>query len=257
MKNKFAFKDKLITEIGQLHHGGNFVLDKGLPYDLYAGYIKSFSKYIKMIKLGWTSWSLLSDEDLQKKIDLAKEYNIPLCLGGSLFEISYNRGLYDELLEFVTENNFHSIELGSGFAVNAEELPDAIKKAKAKNLSVMVEIGFKNQELDDSLSIEDRMSHITSAVEAGADYIILEAREQGEGYSVFKKDVKENEKLLKEILDYLPIDKVIFEAPNRNSQVPLILKVGSDVNLGNIPFDELMRVETFRRRLHADTFIKK
>src|SRR6266498_5563395 len=110
MKNKFAFKEKFVTKIGQQHQGGNFVIDKGLPYDLYAGYIKNFSNYIKMIKLGWTSWSLFSNEDLQKKIDLAKKYNIPLCLGGSLFEISYNRGLYGELLQFIIENNFHSIE---------------------------------------------------------------------------------------------------------------------------------------------------
>ena len=208
-----------------------------------------------MIKLGWTSWSLISNKELQKKVNLARKYNIPICLGGSLFEISYERKVYNDLLKFIVNNGFKHIEIGSGFAVDVKEVPHAVDLAKKQGLSVIVEIGFKDQKRDDSLTIKDRMYNIRSAIESGADQVILEAREQGEGYSVFKEDKSKNRKLLSSILDYLPLKKVIFEAPNRKTQVFLIKEVGPDVNLGNIPFDEIPRVETFRRRLHADTFI--
>lgn len=251
----FRFKKDLVTKIGHPHTGGNYILDKGLPSGLFSDYLNSLSDYVRMIKLGWTSWSLISNTELQKKVNTAKKYNIPVCLGGSLFEISYERGFYTELLAFIVDNGFKYIEIGSGFAVDAKDIPKAVKQAKKQGLNVVVEIGFKDQKRDDSLSIKDRMANIHSAVESGADHIILEAREQGEGYSVFKEDKSKNRKLLDSILHYLPLKQVIFEAPNRKSQVFLIKEVGPNVNLGNIPFDEIPRVETFRRRLHADTFI--
>ncbi len=254
--NKFIFKEKLISEIGFNHKGGNFILDKGLPYDIYVSYIKSFSKYMKMVKFGWTAWSIFSNEEIQAKIDISNKYSVPVCFGGSLFEIAYDKNIYEELLQFITGHSLQSIELGSGFAVDYEILPDALRKAKKAGLTVMIEIGYKNQELDAGLSIQDRIAHIKSAVDAGADYIILEAREVGEGYSVFKKDEKENKKLLDAILHVVPAEKIVFEAPNRHTQVDMIKRIGADVNLGNIPFDEIPRVESFRRKLHADTYIK-
>ena len=250
----FDFKHTLLSKIGKNHSGKNSILDKGLPFPLYEQYLNSFSKYIQFIKLGWTTWSLFSDSELVNKIDLARSKTIPTCLGGTLFEISYTQGLYDEFLDFISKNKLDYVELASGFAVNFKDLPHAIKKAKEKKLKVMVEIGYKDEKKDNALSIKDRLNHITTALGNGADYIVLEAREQGVGFSVFKKDKTQNEDLVSTITNKIPLDKIIFEAPTRESQIYLVDRLGTDVNMGNISFDEIPRLETIRRRLHANTY---
>jgi phosphosulfolactate synthase len=51
----------------------------------------------------------------------------------------------------------------------------------------------------------------------------------------------------------VPTNRVIFEAPSRTQQTWFIRRLGPDVNLGNIPPDEILSLETLRRGLRTDT----
>ncbi len=46
---------------------------------------------------------------------------------------------------------------------------------------------------------------------------------------------------------------IIWEAPLKSQQQDLITRFGSDVNLGNIPAQEVLAVEALRVGLRADT----
>ena len=257
MQEQHILKKILLKEIGIQHSGKNYILDKGYPVDIFKSYVKSFYPYIEVIKFGWTTWSLFKDAELKTKLKIANNYGIPVCLGGTLFEICYTRKRYTTFLDYIVANNLTHVELAAGFAVLFKNLPNAISVAKKRGLTVLVEIGLKNQVLDDQINTTERMHQIETAIEAGADFIILEAREAGEGYSVFKKDKSANEELLEAILSLKSLDRFIFEAPTRATQIALVKRCGPDVNMGNIPFDEIPRVETIRRQLHADTFEMK
>ncbi len=245
---------ELLLSIGYDHTGKNFVLDKGMPHFIYEAYIESLHDYIQVVKLGWTTWSLFQDAELRKKLLVAERHNIPVCLGGTLFEISYRQGNYPDLLKFLSDMNIRTIEIASGFSVEVAELPDAIALAKKEGLSVMVEVGYKDQERDQALSIDDRVAHVRSAKNSGADFVILEAREVGKGYSVFNKDEAANTALLQSILQVMPLEQIVFEAPTRDNQIDLVNTLGPNINMGNLPFEEVPRVETIRRGLHADTY---
>ena len=58
------------------------------------------------------------------------------------------------------------------------------------------------------------------------------------------------------IIKNIDINKIIWEAPLKDQQTYLILKFGSNVNLGNIPPEELIPLETIRRGLRGDTLGK-
>lgn len=251
--NRPNFSETLL-DVGYRHEGGNFVLDKGMPYPIFQTYMESLGEYVQVVKLGWTTWSLFRDTELRNKLTTASNMKIPVCLGGTLFEISYNQGKYSDLLSFLNDEGIDHIEIASGFTVDVLELPAAIDLAKKANLKVMVEVGYKDQEKDDALTVEDRVAHVQSAKDAGADYVILEAREIGRGYSVFKSDSDSNKALIDSILDVLPLQQIVFEAPSRDNQIELVNTLGPNVNMGNLPFEEIPRVETIRRGLHADTF---
>ena len=49
------------------------------------------------------------------------------------------------------------------------------------------------------------------------------------------------------------IDDLLFEAPSKASQAWFVKQFGAAVNLGNIPPDEVIPLETLRLGLRADT----
>jgi phosphosulfolactate synthase len=251
------FRSHLLNGIGVASNAANCVLDKGAPLAVFSAYLESLSSHIRLVKLGWTSSLLFSDDETRQKIKLAQRKGVDVCLGGTLSEIACDSGLFAGLLEYVKELGMSLLEIGSGFAVDPAEVPRLTREAKMAGLTVMVEIGYKDPERDEQMSIEDRLGYIDAALLAGADYIVLEAREVGAGYSVFRENGAQNAQLLTAVLARVPRDNLIFEAPTRSTQLEILRRVGFDALLGNIPFDEIPRVETFRRRLHADTYIVK
>ena len=68
-------------------------------------------------------------------------------------------------------------------------------------------------------------------LEAGADKVIIEGREGGKDLGIYnnKGDVKEED--VQVLVDHLDVNKLIWEAPQKNQQAYLILKFGSNVNL--------------------------
>jgi dipeptidyl aminopeptidase/acylaminoacyl peptidase len=59
--------------------------------------------------------------------------------------------------------------------------------------------------------------------------------------------------LIDEIVHELPVERLLFEAPQKGQQAWFIRQFGSEVNLGNIPPEELIPLETLRLGLRSDT----
>ena len=51
------------------------------------------------------------------------------------------------------------------------------------------------------------------------------------------------------------MDKVLFEAPNKDLQIQLIRRFGPEVNLGNIAPSDIVALETLRLGLRGDTLL--
>src|SRR5260370_134481 len=91
--------------------------------------------------------------------------------------------------------------------------------------------------------------------EAGAWKVITEAREGGSS-GIFRKDGDMRTGLIDEIAHEVSIDDLIFEAPTKSSQAWFVKQFGPNVNLGNIPPEEVIPLETLRRRLRGDTMLE-
>ena len=59
--------------------------------------------------------------------------------------------------------------------------------------------------------------------------------------------------LIDEIVHEVAVDDLIFEAPTKSSQAWFVKQFGPNVNLGNIPPDEVIPLETLRLGLRGDT----
>ena len=96
------------------------------------------------------------------------------------------------------------------------------------------------------------MQWIQEELEAGAWKVITEARESGTA-GIFRPSGEIRSGLIDEIVHGIDVHDVIFEAPTKTAQAWFVRQFGRDVNLGNIPPDEVIPLETLRLGLRADT----
>jgi phosphosulfolactate synthase len=162
-------------------------------------------------------------------------------------------GHYDQFLVETKALGFKGVEVSDGSTqMGATTRDELISKAREAGFFVISEVGKKSPELDHELTVDERLDLINSDLNHGAHYVILEAREAGKNIGIYDA----NGNIIDDELDALAAngtDQLIFEAPLKNQQVALILKYGTQVNLGNIAYDEVTSVETLRRGLRADT----
>ena len=93
---------------------------------------------------------------------------------------------------------------------------------------------------------------IKEELEAGAWKVITEARESGTA-GIFRPNGELRTGLVDELAHELDVGDLIFEAPTKAAQAWFVKHLGPEVNLGNIPPEEVIPLETLRLGLRADT----
>ena len=90
-------------------------------------------------------------------------------------------------------------------------------------------------------------------LEAGSWKVIAEAREGG-NVGIFRGSGEVRSDLIEEILTKINNNQIIWESPQKTQQVWFIKLMGSNVNLGNIAYNEVIPSECLRLGLRGDTF---
>src|SRR5256885_1071292 len=95
-------------------------------------------------------------------------------------------------------------------------------------------------------------------LETAGDYISIVKLGWGTAYVTPNLErklavLKEKPVVIGEIAGEIPLDDLIFEAPTKAAQAWFVKQFGPSVNLGNIPPEEIIPLETLRLGLRADT----
>ena len=105
-----------------------------------------------------------------------------------------------------------------------------------------------------ALSSAQWISHSELSANAGASLVILESRESGRsGYVSQGGDV--NTVIIDSIVETIPVETLLFEAPIKSVQTFLIKRYGASVNLGNLALSDVMSVQSLRLGLRSDTLL--
>ena len=121
----------------------------------------------------------------------------------------------------------------------------------AKQVTVLSEVGSKDAEK--IIPPYQWIKLMKAELEAGAWKVIGESREAG-NVGLFRSSGEVRMGLVQEILTEVPMEKIIWEAPQTTQQVFFIKLCGANVNLGNISAEEVIPLETIRLGLRSDTF---
>jgi phosphosulfolactate synthase len=234
-------------------NGITMVIDSFLGLNAANDLMETAGDYIDVVKLGWGTSRLLSEEVLEKKIQLFHEHGVKVCPGGSFMELAFAQKKEKQFLEDAKKIGFDGIEVSNGIhPMTQEEKLDLINQAVSMGFCVTSEVGKKLPEEDAKLTPEERVELAEKELEAGSWKVIMEARASGK-LGIFDSNGRVKEDMVKYLLDNLDSNKIIFEAPKKPQQTWLIKALGIEVNLGNIRPDDVIPLETLRVGLRGDT----
>jgi phosphosulfolactate synthase len=228
--------------------GLTHVIDKGMNLRDIEGLFDTAGDYVDIVKLGWgTSYVT---RNLEKKIALYRSLETPIVCGGTLFEAAVARGKLDEYREWLTHNRFSHVEISDGTIEIPHEHKLELIAELSKDFVVMSEVGSKNSEV--VYAPYQWVEWMRDELEAGAWKVITEAREGGTA-GIFRPTGEMRTGLIDEIVHGIELGDIVFEAPTEASQAWFVSKFGPEVNLGNIPPQEVIPLETLRLGLRSDT----
>lgn len=230
--------------------GITHVLDKGLGLSQIADLLATAAPHIDIVKLGWGTAYVT--ENLAQKIDLYQSAGIPVCFGGTMLELALRQNKLDEYVRCARDLGLHHIEVSDGTVAMQEEDKLALLRRLAKSFKVLSEVGSKDPDV--VITPHKWVDSIKRELDAGAWKVITEGRESGT-VGMFQASGEVKEGLLDEIVREVSADNLLFEAPIKSQQTWFIKQFGADVNLGNIPPEEVISVETLRLGLRGDTLL--
>ncbi|GMT45538.1 MAG: phosphosulfolactate synthase [bacterium] len=230
--------------------GISMVMDKGIGMNQAADLTETAGSLIDLLKLGFgTSYA---NPNVKKKIALFKKRGIRVYPGGTLFEAFVIRDQFDDFRRFLDKLGFDAVEISDGSMEMDHDKKCEYIHMLSKDFLVVSEVGSKIAGLE--IPISQWVSQMKSELEAGSFKVIAEARESGtEG--IYDIHGKANFELINEISKHLPLDNILWEAPQKLQQVWFIKHFGANVNLGNIAPAEIIPLETLRLGLRGDTFM--
>jgi phosphosulfolactate synthase len=231
--------------------GITHVLDKGYSLDQVRDFLAVAEGYVDIVKLGWGT--AVVTPRLREKIDLYQSHGVPVCFGGTLFEVCLRQNKLEEYLQVVRAMGMDHIEVSDGTIPMDEDDKIALLRRLTKEFKVLSEVGSKDADV--VIAPYKWVESIKRELEAGAWKVVTEGRESGTvGIYQPGGDVKEG--LLDEIVTAVDARDLLFETPVKSQQVWFVRQFGANVNLGNIPPEEVISVETLRLGVRGDTLLR-
>jgi phosphosulfolactate synthase len=226
--------------------GLTHVIDKGLGPRAWEDVLETSGAYIDIVKLGWGTAYVTPN--LRRKLDVLAEKRV--VIGGTFFEAVFAKGRVDEYKSWLTELGLTHVEISDGAIEIPRERKLELIAELARDFTVLSEVGSKDAEI--VYAPYQWVEWIREELDAGAWKVITEGREGGTA-GIYRPSGEMRTGVVDEIVHDIDVSDLIFEAPSKAAQAWFVRHFGPEVNLGNIPPDEVIPLETLRLGLRADT----
>jgi len=228
--------------------GLTMVIDSGLGLGAIRDYLENCGEFVDYVKLGWGT-AMISAK-LEDKVALYRQYGIPVCLGGTFFELAHLHGKVDAYRDMLGELAIEIVEVSDGTVPMSTDEKLAYVRDFARDFKVLSEFGSKDAEV--VVAPSKWVSGMKRELEAGAWKCIAEGRESGTA-GLYRSTSELRTGLVDEIIEQIPQAQLLWEAPQKAQQAWFVRAFGSNVNLGNISLGDVIACETLRLGLRSDT----
>lgn len=232
--------------------GLTILIDNGVPTRYFTDVMESMGESIDFVKFGWGT-SVVT-KDLARKIDSVVENGVGFFFGGTLFEKFYVQGKLDEYYNYLTRFGCRHVEISNGTVPLSNHDKAKFIRDFAQHFTVLSEVGYKDEEKSINLHPKRWIDFIREDLDAGAWKVITEARESGTS-GICRSNGELRFGLMEEIFEAVDVGQMVFEAPAKDLQTYFIHRLGAQVNLANVPFVDVIPLETLRLGLRSDTLM--
>ena len=228
--------------------GITHVLDTGLTPDATRAFLEQSGHLVDIVKVGWGISYI--DPTMGMRVSVCAQHGCPVSLGGTLLEVAALQNRVGELRDWALSIGVTHVEVSNGLRALAESRKHALVKELSADFVVLAETGAKEGNYPPTLA--EWAEEMGRDLDAGATWVVAEGRESGT-VGLYNADCGIREDLVAAIVDWIPQDRVIFEAPTKSQQTWFVRQLGADVNVGNVAPASVLPLETLRLGLRADT----
>jgi len=228
--------------------------DPGIAPVVLESHLEQSAHFILSLKISMSCWIIADPAATRRKLAAAAKAGVATSAGGGPYEVAVAQGILPAYLDLCADVGFDAIECGSGFTDAGMAPAKAAEMISQRNLVFDYELGDKHAGEFDSAGLSELIDEGNRWLEAGARRLVIEARESASDIGLFDAQGKLAAAHAERFVDAFGLQLLVFEAPTKSSQFALIEHFGPLVQLGNLPMDEVLRVETYRRGLHSDAF---
>jgi phosphosulfolactate synthase len=228
--------------------GITHVLDRGLPLAQCADLLAMSGCYVDVWKLGWGISYL--DPNLAAKLELLARHGVLASPGGTLLEIAWAQGRTLEFLDWARSCGFPCVEVSAGTVPMDHAAKQELVAEFAQHFIVLAEVGPKDPGV--RLTPAQWAEALSRDLEAGATWVLAEGRASGT-VGIYDASGAVRQDVVAALVSVAGPDVLVFEAPRESQQAWFVRRFGPDVNLANVPPDDVLGLETLRLSLRADT----
>ena len=231
--------------------------DPGYDLDTLTGHLEQSAHLMSALKLSMCCWMIADEATTRRKAAAARAHGVPCVSGGGPFEIAIVQHELPAYLDLCADIGFDRIECGQGFTDVDLDPAAIVDLARERGLGVQFELGSKHDGPFTDGAVDALLAVGAAWLEAGAEWLVVEARESASAVGLFDQGGRLNGELADRLADRFGLAAIVFEAPTKSSQFALLSRFGREVQLSNVRLEELLRVEIFRRGLHSDSFAEE
>lgn len=228
--------------------GLTHVLDRGLPVAFVEAQLETVKPYTDVWKFGWGTAYV--DPGVPRKVAACRRHDVRSCVGGTLLEAAWLQNAAGAFLDWAATTGFDSVEVSNGVAEMPPKAKRLLIEQAGERFVVLSEVGSKNPEA--AVEPAAWADEAAEDLHAGARWVVAEGRESGEA-GLYRADQSVRAEVARALVERVGLERLIFEAPQRGQQSWLLQHFGARTNLGNIPADGVLGLETLRLGLRADT----
>lgn len=231
-------------------------LDPGYDPESVVSHLRQSGHLMASLKISTAGWLIADPEATRRKFSAAREQGVATVTGGTPFEVAVHRGLLPEYLDLCADFGAARVECARGFTEPDLAPAEIVGMARERGLGLDLELGSKHTGAFDDAEVDSLVEEGRRWRDAGVHFLVIEARESATDIGLFDVAGKFAAHAAERFVDAFGFDALLFEAPNKASQFAMLDHFGPDIQLANVRLEELLRVEIYRRGLHADAFAK-
>lgn len=231
-----------------------YAFDPGVAPVVLESHLEQSAHLMLGLKISMACWMVADEAATRRKVAAARSAGVPARTGGGPYEVALAQGRLPAYLDLCADLGFSGIECGAGFTDPSITPARVVAWASERRLAVEYELGKKHDGAFAADALEDLITEGRQWLEAGAQRLVIEARESAAGVGLFDAEGRLNLPLAERLVATFGLGLLIFEAPTKPSQFALLDHFGPQIRLSNVRLDEVLRVEIYRRGLHSDAF---